>query len=70
MVKENNFPKLKEEKPPILEAHVKNEINISEKRYKKIGEIFAMIIQEIADLSVPEKTIAEWGGLIIFYTYY
>ncbi|KKR43301.1 MAG: hypothetical protein UU10_C0006G0006 [Parcubacteria group bacterium GW2011_GWF1_40_6] len=59
MVIENNFSKAKE--TPISETQGINEAELlSEKRYKKIGETFAMIITQISSLSVPEKTIEEW----------
>ena len=63
MVKENGFQKSREKELPTPEIHANNEVEISERRYKKIGETFAMIIKENSNLSVPEKTIQEWKVL-------
>lgn len=60
MIREYNFPKLKETKHPTSEIHEEDKIDISEKRYKKMGKVLAVIIAKISSLSVPEKTISEW----------
>src|ERR1035437_6261324 len=57
MPKENIFQKAKGHQ----EIKGRDAIDTSEKRYEKIGNAFALITKEISDLSVPEKTLEDWG---------
>lgn len=62
MTMENDFLKPKKDSS-VSEVGVKNNIEILKKRYVAIGETFAMIVREILNLSVPEKTLEEWRVL-------
>lgn len=42
------------------ETTPETDLNASEKNYRKIAEKLALIVKEISDLKVPEKTIEDW----------
>lgn len=53
MVGENDFLKIKKQEPLTSEVDAKNDMEITEKHYAKIGETFTMIVKKISNLSIP-----------------